>query len=81
MTKRYTTVQNGTILHTASTLDAGFKALTFLAKDEQLDIHAKVTAEAAALTVFYIKYLYICLTCNTLLQNIYLEWDIMGLHL
>ncbi|XP_071358378.1 E3 SUMO-protein ligase ZBED1-like, partial [Trachinotus anak] len=46
---RNQTGQNKTILYTASTLDPRFKALPFLAKDEQLDISAKVIAEAAAL--------------------------------
>ncbi|KAL7403442.1 hypothetical protein ABVT39_000661 [Epinephelus coioides] len=49
LAKRYTTVQNKTILYTTSTLDPRFKALPFLAKDEQLDIHTNVIAEAAAL--------------------------------
>lgn len=49
LAKRYTSVQNKTSLYTASTLDPRFKALPCLAKDKQLDIHAKVIAEAAAL--------------------------------
>lgn len=42
-------MQYKSIRHTASTLDPRFKVLPFLAKEEQLDIHAKVIAEAAAL--------------------------------
>ncbi|XP_034021118.1 zinc finger BED domain-containing protein 1-like [Thalassophryne amazonica] len=49
LAKRYSSVQTKNILLTASTLDPRFKALPFLTKEEQLDIHAKVIAEAAAL--------------------------------
>ncbi|XP_041843910.1 E3 SUMO-protein ligase ZBED1-like [Melanotaenia boesemani] len=49
LSKRYTSVQMKNILLTASTLDPRFKALPFLTKEEQLDVHAKVIVEAAAL--------------------------------
>ena len=80
LTKRYTSVQNKTILYTASTLDPRFKALPFLAQDEQLDIHAKVVAEAAALQVISplfknthfkkVYSTYVCLTYNTESENV-----------
>ncbi|XP_070411324.1 E3 SUMO-protein ligase ZBED1-like [Nothobranchius furzeri] len=49
LSKRYTSFQSKNILLTASTLDPRFKALLFLSREEQLDVHARVTAEAAAL--------------------------------
>ncbi|KAK0143562.1 Zinc finger BED domain-containing protein 1 [Merluccius polli] len=49
LSKRYCTVREKSMLHTASTLDPRFKALPFLSQDEQQDIYSKVIAEAAAL--------------------------------
>ncbi|XP_070845916.1 E3 SUMO-protein ligase ZBED1-like [Chaetodon trifascialis] len=49
LVKRYSNVQDKRMLYTASFLDPRFKALPFLAKEDQLEVHANVVAEAAAL--------------------------------
>lgn len=47
LAKRYSSVKTQKLLHKASTLDPRFKALPFLAREQQLDIHADVIKEAA----------------------------------
>lgn len=42
------------MLYSASFLDPRFKALPFLIEEDQLEIHANVVAEAAALEVNYL---------------------------
>lgn len=58
------------MLYTASFLDPRFKALPFLAKEDQLEVHANVVAEAAALGVNYLflNNIYICKLRNTFIH-------------
>ncbi|XP_049416948.1 E3 SUMO-protein ligase ZBED1-like [Epinephelus fuscoguttatus] len=49
LAKRYSSAQDKRMLHSASFLDPRFKALPFLTKEDQLEVHANVVAEAAAL--------------------------------
>jgi hypothetical protein len=46
------------MLYTASFLDPRFKALPFLAKEDQMEVHGNIVADAAALLEHYI-FLYI----------------------
>lgn len=47
LAKRNSNVKTQKLLHKASPLDRRFKALPFLAREKQLDIHADVIKEAA----------------------------------
>ncbi|XP_035858465.1 zinc finger BED domain-containing protein 1-like [Sander lucioperca] len=47
--KRYSSARDKRMLYSASFLDPRFKALPFLTEEDQLEIHANVVAEAAAL--------------------------------
>lgn len=47
LAKRSSSVKTQKLLHKSSTLDPRFKALPFLAREQQLDIHADVIKEAA----------------------------------
>ncbi|XP_055049286.2 E3 SUMO-protein ligase ZBED1-like [Misgurnus anguillicaudatus] len=49
LAKRYSSARDKRMLYSASFLDPRFKALPFLTEDDQLDIHANVVSEAAAL--------------------------------
>ncbi|KAL7403764.1 hypothetical protein ABVT39_004807 [Epinephelus coioides] len=49
LAKRYSSAQDKRMLHSASFLDPRFKALPFLTKEDQLEVHANVVAEAATL--------------------------------
>ena len=45
LVKRYSCAQDKRMLYTASFLDPRFKALPFLTKEDQLEVHANVIAE------------------------------------
>ncbi|XP_022538077.2 E3 SUMO-protein ligase ZBED1 [Astyanax mexicanus] len=49
LVKRYSCARNKHMLYTSSFLDPRFKALPFLTTKDQLEVHANVLAEAAAL--------------------------------
>lgn len=54
LAKRYSSARDKRMLYSASFLDPRFKALPFLIEEDQLEIHANVVAEAAALEVNYL---------------------------
>lgn len=54
LVKKFKCAQDKRMLYTASLLDPRFKALPFLTKKDQLEVHANVVAEAAAYEVNYI---------------------------
>ncbi len=69
LAKRYRSVQEKHIPYTASSLDPRFKALPFLAKEDQLEIHANVVAEAATLEV---NHIFFDNTCSCKLHNAFI---------
>uniref|UniRef100_A0A3B1IEW9 BED-type domain-containing protein n=1 Tax=Astyanax mexicanus TaxID=7994 RepID=A0A3B1IEW9_ASTMX len=68
LVKRYSCARNKHMLYTSSFLDPRFKALPFLTTKDQLEVHANVLAEAAALQV--LNSINILLNCVT---NLYMQ--------